>query len=38
MTLLRRYGFGLLVAAAILFLFVFYSSDMQSRKNLSALE
>ncbi|MCA2959227.1 MAG: rod shape-determining protein MreC [Silvanigrellales bacterium] len=38
MTLLRRYGFALLVATAVLFPFVFYSSDMQSRKNLSAVE
>jgi rod shape-determining protein MreC len=38
MTLLRRYGFALLVASAVLFPFVFYSSDLQSRKNLSAVE
>jgi rod shape-determining protein MreC len=38
MTLLRRYGFAILIAAAILFPFVFYSSEMQSRKNLSSLE
>lgn len=38
MNLIRRYGFALLVAAAVLFPFVFYSSDMQSRKNLSAVE
>lgn len=38
MTLLRRYGFALLVATAVLFPFVFYSSELQSRKNLSAVE
>lgn len=38
MTYLRRYGFVLLVIAAILFPFAFYSSDLAARRELSFVE
>ena len=38
MNILKRYGFAILVVGAVLFPFVFYSSDLASRRELSVVE